>query len=180
MQSMHSTVSVDEHRRIDLDELCRSQKERLGRFILKKIWNKQDAEDILQMTFLEALRSKDRYAGASKPETWLFGIAANLVRNYFKRRYAQVQLDEMTDELLDTLQWSVVNDPGVIVEHELALDRTAEAIDLLPEDVKSIFHLIANSDCSYQEAASHIGVPVGTIRSRLSRARKSLKSYLGM
>ena len=177
---MRTITNQDMRCSINMESLYLTQHDRLKRFIAKKVWNEEDVEDILQMTFLEAVRCQDRYAGDSKPETWLFGIAVNLMRNYFKRHYGQVQLDEITDEILTTLEADTEMDPSMLLEHESILDKTMEAMEEMPEDVQSIFRLIIDGDNSYQDAAEYIGVPVGTIRSRLSRARKSLKNCLGM
>ncbi|PXF32616.1 RNA polymerase sigma factor [Pokkaliibacter plantistimulans] len=165
---------------INIEALCRTQNERLKRFIQKRIWNREDAEDVLQLTYLEAMRCKDRFNGGSKPETWLFGIAVNLTRNYFKRHYGQPQLDEMTDALLSELQSEIEDDPGMLVEHERMLDRAVAAMDDLPDDIQSMFQLIVDAEYSYQDTADHVGVPIGTIRSRLSRARQSLKRHMEM
>ncbi len=163
---------------VNVDMLYRTQNERLKRFIQKKIWCKEDAEDVLQLTYLEAMRSQENFKGGSKPETWLFGIAVNLTRNYFKRHYSQPPLDEMTDTMLSELQGEVENDPEVLAEHEFTLSQATEAISALPEDIQFMFAMIVDSECSYQDAADRMGVPIGTIRSRLSRARKTLKHHL--
>ena len=177
---MRTISNHDMRSNINIEVLYQTQHDRLKRFIAKKVWNEEDVQDILQMTFLEAVRCKDRYAGDSKPETWLFGIAVNLMRNYFKRHYGQVQLDEITDEILATLESDTEMDPSILLEHESILDKTMAAMEEMPADVQAIFHLIIDGENSYQETADYIGVPVGTIRSRLSRARKNLKSYLGI
>lgn len=163
---------------INMEALCLSQNERLKRFIQKRIWNKEDAEDVLQLTYLEAMRCQERFHGDSKPETWLFGIAANLTRNYFKRHYSQPQMDEITDTLLSELPGEMEDNPGMLVEHELTLSKVVEAMGTLPDDTRSMFELVVDSEYSYQDAADHMGVPIGTIRSRLSRARQTLRCHL--
>ncbi|WP_234286338.1 RNA polymerase sigma factor [Halomonas sp. MCCC 1A11057] len=171
---------MEQHKGINIETLYRTQNERLKRFIQKRIWSREDAEDVLQLTYLEAMRCQERFIGGSKPETWLFGIAANLTRNYFKRHYNQPPLDEISDALLSELQGEAEDDPGVLVEHEIILKHTVDALATLPDDTRSMFELIVDAEYSYQDTAEHLGVPVGTIRSRLSRARQMLKSQLGM
>ncbi|MDW6001972.1 RNA polymerase sigma factor [Vibrio mangrovi] len=163
---------------INIEALYQSQNERLRRFIQKRIWHKEDAEEVLQLTYLEAMRCKEKFNGGSKPETWLFGIAVNLTRNYFKQHYGQTHLEEMTDSIVCDLQAEVEENPAILVEHERMLVKTVEAMDSLPEDTQSILQMIVDGDYSYQDTATQIGVPIGTIRSRLSRARQVLKRYL--
>ena len=165
--------------KIDIEELYKSQNEKLRRFIQKKIWHNEDAEEILQLTYLEAMRCKDKFTGNSKPETWLFGIAVNLTRNYFKQHYGRtVLMDEMTDTLTQELQHDWDENPATLIENERLLNRTMEAITHLPDETQSILKLIVDEDFSYQATADQIGIPIGTIRSRLSRARQTLKHYL--
>lgn len=63
---------------VDWEQLFREQRHRLHHFIRKRVSNLQDVEDLEQMTWLEVLRNRDKFAGASRPETWVFGIALNL------------------------------------------------------------------------------------------------------
>ncbi|MFP8968088.1 RNA polymerase sigma factor [Pokkaliibacter sp. CJK22405] len=180
MQFADSREAFPEKAALDLDLLFRSQQKRLTHFIAKKVWRSEDVEDIVQATFLEAVRCQDRFAGASKPETWLFGIAVNLVRNHFKQHYSHPQTDEITEELMACLQSELEDNPSELVEYERSLDRTIEAIDALPEDMQRIFNMVVDAEYSYQDTADQVGVPIGTIRSRLSRGRQQLKRCLGL
>ncbi|SHO55645.1 RNA polymerase sigma factor [Vibrio quintilis] len=171
-------LAGNESRHINIENLYQTQHERLHRFIQKRVWHKEDAEEILQLTYLEAMRCKDRFNGGSKPETWLFGIAVNLTRNYFKTHYSQAQFEEMTDALLYDLEAETEENPAVLVEHERMLTRAVEAMNTLPNDTQSMLQMIVDENYSYQDTAEKIGVPIGTIRSRLSRARQALKRYL--
>ncbi len=165
--------------KINIEELYINQNERLLRFIKKKVWHSEDAEEILQLTYLEAMRCQEKFSGASKPETWLFGIAANLTRNYFKQHYGHtIFMDEMTDTLLQDLQHDYDENPAIVIEHQRMLSQAMDAITQLPDETQSIFKLIVNEDFSYQATADHIGIPLGTIRSRLSRARQTLKNAI--
>lgn len=164
--------------KINLEDLYKSQNTRLKKFIGNKIWNKDDVEEVLQLTYLEAVRCKDKFNGNSKPETWLFGIAANLTKNYFKRYYKQPRTEEITETLISELQADIETDPSLLVEYERALEKTVDAMSNLPQDTQSILNMVVDSEFSYQQAADSVGVPVGTIRSRLSRARQVLKSCI--
>jgi RNA polymerase sigma factor (sigma-70 family) len=163
---------------INVESLYRSQNERLRLFIQKRIWHKEDAEEVLQLTYLEAMRCKEKFNGNSKPETWLFGIAVNLTRNYFKQHYGQAILEEMTETIIYELQAEMEENPEKLIEHERTLAKAVTVMDTLPEDTQSMLKMIIDGEYSYQDTADQIGVPIGTIRSRLSRARQLLKHVL--
>jgi RNA polymerase sigma factor (sigma-70 family) len=158
---------------VNWGELAKNCEQKLRRFIRKRVMNQDDAEDLMQMTYLEALRNQHKFFGTSKPETWLFGIAVNLVRNHFKNLYGQPQCSDL-DEVIGLLEYD--GDPSVLAEQQHALARTAEAIEALPTDMRTLLDLIVETDLSYQDAALALGIPVGTVRSRLSRAREQLKN----
>ena len=175
-----STVELKSVAPLDIEYLYRTQNEKLRNFIKKKLNDREDIEDIMQLTYLEAIRCQDRFNGHSKPETWLFGIALNLTRSYHKKQYAQPQIDEISEELLAELEQERVSDPSLITEHERMLNQTIHAMESLPEDVQTMFDMVVGSNRNYQEAAEKLGIPIGTIRSRLFRARAAIKTKLGI
>ncbi|QUX90797.1 RNA polymerase subunit sigma [Marinomonas sp. A3A] len=174
MTFVHSTNKE----KINIENLFKNQNSRLKKFISKKIWKNEDVEEVLQLTYLEAIRCKDKFNGESKPETWLFGIASNLTKNYFKRHYKQPHTEEITELLISELQSDIETDPAILIEYEYTLEKTLAAMASLPQETQHILNMIVDNEYSYQEAADNIGVPIGTIRSRLSRARQVLKKCL--
>ena len=68
--------------------LTDDHQKKLRRFIHKRVLNPEDADDILQLTYLEAWRNRDRFSGQATLSTWMCGIAQNLIRNHFRRLYA--------------------------------------------------------------------------------------------
>ncbi len=159
---------------IDFEQLFKANYKNLSRFIAKRVTHKEDAEDILQSTFFEAMRNHGNFRGNSKPETWMFGIAVNLMRNYFKRQYNFPRMEELSE--VDNNYCDASNDPNCIVERQDELENILSAIDELPGYAKDIVDLVVDLDCSYQAAADHLDIPIGTVRSRLFRARKILKN----
>ena len=81
-----------------IDALIRKHSRRLHSFVRRRIGNPADVEEVVQETCLEAVRCLDRFQGQSRPETWLFGIAMNLVRNHYKTTKAHDIFDFMDDE----------------------------------------------------------------------------------
>lgn len=169
------TIAIHGAERVQVNwgELARDCEQKLRRFIRKRVMNQDDADDLMQMTYLEALRNQHKFSGTSKPETWLFGIAVNLVRNHFKTLYGQPQCSDL-DEVVGLLEYE--GDPSALVEQQDVLTRTSDAIESLPTDMRTLLDLIVETDLSYQDAALALGIPVGTVRSRLSRTREQLKN----
>lgn len=158
---------------LDLGGLARSSEKKLRCFINKRVFNQADVDDLMQMTYLEAWRNQHKFIGASKPETWLFGIATNLVSNHFKSLYSRPQCTVLEESGIESLEHG--HDPSQVSEHQRLLGRTLAAMDGLSADMRAVIDLLVDSDISYQDAAEQLGVPIGTVRSRLARARGQLK-----
>jgi RNA polymerase sigma factor (sigma-70 family) len=138
-------------------------------FCFRRVGNWTVAEDLLSVVFLEAWRRRDKDLPADKVLPWLFGIATNVVRNQWRseRRYAAA-LKRVPKERLADLADSRIDD-------ERQMKRVLALIDRLPRHEREVFALCGWFDLSYEEAAFALDVPVGTVRSRLSRARARLR-----
>lgn len=149
---------------------------RLHRFIIKNIGNSTDAEDLAQQAFLEAVRSYETFKGQSELSTWLYGIAMNLVRNHLSRaphrRYEFTDESELSELAGDELS------PAQAVEMAQHMRYLQDAMAELPESMRDILLMVAVDEMTYEEAAALLTVPVGTVRSRLSRARSALRAKL--
>lgn len=156
---------------VDWEQVFRQHGKRLQNFIRKRVANKEDVEDLQQMTYLEVLRNREKFAGASRPETWVFGIALNLVRNHYKQ--AKSHACEVSEDELEKL--SCDNDPSRIIECGHVLHRVLVASTHLPDDTRHMLVMLIDADASYQDIAARLGMPIGTVRSRLSRARGFLR-----
>lgn len=149
---------------------------RLYRFILKNTGHHGDAQDLAQQAFLEAVRSFPLFKGESELSTWLYGIALNLLRNHLsrapQRRYHFTGLDVLEGVADPRLP------PAEALEKKQQLRCLLDAFAGLPRSMQDILRLVAVDDMSYEEAAALLSVPVGTVRSRLSRARSALRMRL--
>lgn len=154
-------------------QLNQVQVQRIRAFVHKRVMNPDDADDILQCTFLEALRNEHKFQHASKPETWLCGIALNLIRNHFRRRYNQPYQESLDDH--PNIAHEHHADIGQLVEGRRQLQRAVKAIQKLPDSMREVIHVCLVMDGNYQDTAQSLGVPIGTVRSRLSRAREQLR-----
>jgi RNA polymerase sigma factor (sigma-70 family) len=167
-----STTGLSRH---DLDQLVRVHSGRLANFLRRRVGNPHDVEDLVQDTLLEAVRCVDQFQGQSRPETWLFGIAMNLMRNYYKRAR---QRDICVSAEPDDMASEAADDPLEIAQHRELADRVARLLPALSRDHQQLLHLVVWDDLSYEEAATQLSIPIGTVRSRVSRARSFLRSQI--
>jgi RNA polymerase sigma-70 factor (ECF subfamily) len=147
----------------------------LARYLLR---NASDAEDAVQECYLRALKHFDSYRGpAMKP--WLFAILRNVCRAEYARRNSApaTVLDDTPETVEQTPLWREEQETP---EAEMIRDRDASAIrrmvDTLAEPFKETFVLREINNLSYREIADAVGAPVGTVMSRLARARAMLRS----
>ncbi len=149
---------------------------RLHRFIIKNIGHSTDAEDLAQQAFLEAVRSYQSFKGQSELSTWLYGIAMNLVRNHLSRAPHRRYDFGSDDELAEMATESPT--PAQKLEQTQHMNHLQSALAELPQAMREILLMVGVDELSYEDAAAMLTVPVGTVRSRLSRARTALRTKL--
>lgn len=140
-------------------------------FCLRRTGERAAAEDLLSIVFLEAWRRRDKALSADKVVPWLYGIATNVVRNErrSRRRYA-IALARLSSSPDEVSAYEIENQ----FEGHQQIQRLLGVLERLPRRQRETFVLCAWCGLSYEEAAFALGIPVGTVRSRLSRARKRL------
>ena len=169
----HASIKNSLASRKHLLELSTELQKKLRMFIHKRVLNPEDADDILQLTCLEAWRNRDRFSGQASLSTWMCGIAQNLIRSHLRRLYAKPVHCEF-DELLSHGQDSGT-DLGGQLEINQRLERTLIAINQLPAAMRKTVYASLETDGNYRDTACALEVPIGTVRSRLSRAREKLR-----
>ncbi|HVU22710.1 MAG TPA: RNA polymerase sigma factor [Opitutus sp.] len=149
--------------------------------------NHADAEEITQDTFIRAHRGLARFRGDSSLATWLYRIAVNLARNrywYFfrRRRHDSLSLDcALSDDSTATfadLVADVVPDPAhetVTGEFSALVDECMEKLDSRHREILTLRNVLNRS---YEEIAGTLGINVGTVKSRIARARENLRQLL--
>ncbi len=157
-------------------QLVDEHQQRLYRFVLRHIGHSADAEDITQQAFVEAAKAYATFRGESELSTWLYGIAMNLVRNYLSRAPHRVHRFETEEALEDHVDETAT--PHDSVEQAQLLDRLADELAALPDEMREVLLLVALEDLSYEDAAAMLSIPIGTVRSRVSRARAALRARL--
>ena len=144
----------------------------LYRAALRMVGSATDAQDIVQDAFLQAWRLFDRYERGTNCRAWLFAILFNTVQHYRRRKYGQ-RVQPFDDEAaLERLQ-SPGNVPEVITDTDIL-----DALARLPDSYRDTVILADVQEFSYKETAQILGVPIGTVMSRLSRGRQLLRAAL--
>ena len=156
--------------------LVTRHRDRLFRFLLRRVGDRQAAEDLAQDTFVEAFRKLHTFRGDSQLSTWLMGIALNRARNYVNRDRAKALRHQPLESLAER------RDPGrtpaEATTEKITLAALRQAIDGLAEDLRETLTLVAMEGHSYDEAARITGVPVGTVKSRVYAARGILREVM--
>jgi len=133
-----------------------------------------DADDFVQMTFLEAHRSAPRFRGDAAVKTWLFGIAANLVRNYFRRE----QRTRRAHDSLEALPKRPPTDPGEAVTRDRQQRWFDAAIERLSPALREAFVLCVVEELPGKEAAQALGIREASLWRRLHDARDALRAAI--
>ena len=146
-------------------------------YLFRRLADWSEAEDLTAVVFLEAFRRRADVVGVEgKLLPWLYGVATNVLRN---RRRALWRHRRLVAQLAS--QPGTDGAPDVAARSEAAeqMRSVLERVARLPRRQQDVIALCVWSGLDYEEAAAALGVPVGTVRSRLSRARASLESPLG-
>ena len=163
-------------------ELVDLYKGKLFHLAYRMLSNRQEAEDVVQDTFMRAYQHLDRYDAAHKFSTWIYRIATNLCIDRLRRKKAAYSLDaDVTDgDGLDGYSVLHANDPTP--EQELILSERQKlvrrAMEALPVKYKSAMTLKYYQDLSLQEISDILDIPVSTVKTRIHRGRDYLRRKL--
>lgn len=155
-------------------------KNRLLNFVYRFVKDYDVAEDIVQETFLRVFRKRRDYKAIANFSTWIFTIAGNLAKSELRRRkrwrFLSVDATDDDDRSFDIM------DPGMRPDRVAAVrilnENVQNSIDMLQSKYKEALILRDIEGMSYQQIAEIIGVPVGTVKSRVNRARLKLQKKL--
>jgi RNA polymerase sigma-70 factor (ECF subfamily) len=150
--------------------------------------DKQDAEEVTQDAFIRAQRGLENFRGDASFSTWLYQIATNLAHNrywyWFRRKRDQsISLDqplgEDGDMTLENLMPCEAESPAEAAVTQEFVDRVGECMQGLNQKHKEVLVLRNVNNLSYDEIADQLGISVGTVKSRIARARESLRELMG-
>ena len=154
----------------------------------KRLWrferNGADVDDILQEALLQAHLSFDKYRGEASVDTWFIAVVMNVARQHVAREVRRnAIIQSRDDESLPDLPSSTgIDSSSACPLHATSMKQLAtdlaEALSKLPEELRKTFEITCIEERSYCEAAEELRVPIGTIRSRVNRARNTLRAAL--
>ena len=147
---------------------------RLRRFALSVTGNRADADDLVQDTLERALRHLDQWQPGTRLDSWMFRIAQNL---FIDARRAARRKRSVFVDTQGTLA-DAGYDGERAAESHVTWRETCAAMATLPEDQRSAIALVLIDGMSYREAAGVLGVPIGTLTSRLARGREALSAKI--
>lgn len=170
------------------DEMVARYWDRIYAMVHQLLRNHQDAEEVTQDAFIRAHRGLANFRGDSAFSTWLYQIATNLARNRYwywwrRKRDFSVSLDaplgaenELT--LAEVIPAEVESPDDITVNQEF-VSRIATGMEKLSSKHREILVLRNVKNLSYEDIAQILGISVGTVKSRIARARESLRAKLG-
>ena len=170
------------------DEMVTRYWDRIFSMVHQLLRNQQDAEEVTQDAFIRAHRGLVNFRGDSAFSTWLYQIATNLARNRYwywwrRKRDKSVSFDapvssENDMTLADVIPADVESPDDISVTTEF-IDRIGQGMEKLSAKHREILVLRNIKNLSYEEIAGILGISVGTVKSRIARARESLRAKLG-
>jgi RNA polymerase sigma-70 factor, ECF subfamily len=168
-------------------EIMERHQARIFASAMALVRNRSDAEEIAQDTFVRAHRALARFRGDSSVATWLHRIAVNLARNRYwyhfrRRKHATLSLDaavgEDGDGSFSDLLSTAAPDPSQETSRMEFVSAVETSLEKLEPSHRKILTMRSVLDLSYEEIAAALGINVGTVKSRIARARERLRSQL--
>lgn len=176
----------DRDRRKEFEEAAMPLMDSLFSMAMKLTGNREDASDLVQETYLKSYRSFERFEWGTNLRAWMFKILVNTYYNIYRHRRIGKELAEasggfwMNRELVSQESLRAFRDPYSAVSGRMVTAEIEAAVQDLPEDYRMVFMLADVQGFSYREVAESVGCPIGTVMSRLHRARRLLqRSLLG-
>lgn len=170
-------------------ELVQTFQQPILGFVMRMLGNREEAEDLAQEVFVTVFKSIDGFRGDSKLSTWIYRVATNHCRNRHKyltrrRQHSTQTFDETAERAVAAGQrdhglHAVVPGPEAMLEGRRMEAALQQAVERLDEEQRLLVVLRDVEGLSYQEMATICGLAVGTVKSRLHRARMALKDRIG-
>ncbi|CAM3766762.1 RNA polymerase sigma factor OS=Castellaniella defragrans OX=75697 GN=HNR28_003034 PE=3 SV=1 [Castellaniella denitrificans] len=165
------------------DLLVIKYQRKIMRLLSRMIHDPAEIEDVAQEAFIKAYRALPQFRGESAFYTWLYRIALNTARNWqaasFRRPATVTPLENEDGETFDQIDGlSDHSTPESLMASRQVAQAVNEAIDELPDDLRAAIVLREIEGMSYEEIASTMQCPIGTVRSRIYRAREAIAARL--
>ena len=139
--------------------------------------SKEDSEDLAQQTFIKVWQQIAAFRGDSAFFTWVYRIAINLAKNFvvsssYKKQRSNISMDDLN------IDFSSFDSVEKIIIHDESMNKISNFVNTLPESLKTAFTLRESEGKSYEEISVITDTPIGTVRSRIFRARESIIEYM--
>lgn len=156
--------------------LVKQNQKLVGHLVYRIIQQQEDVEDVCQEVFIKVFRNLKHFRGDSKLSTWIASIAYNESISYLKKtkKYVHQEIDEKGDKQLFTSE----EHPQEMLEKAELKSFIQQKIEELPEHFRTVITLFHLNEFSYKEMEEITGLPEGTIKTHLFRARQLLKEKL--
>ncbi len=158
----------------------------LHRTALRLTRSESDADDLVQDAVLKAYRFFDRYEAGTNSRAWLLKILTNVFFSKFRRNTLDAEMkalgaaDPVADGWIGAATMEPRRDPERMMERSLIEGSVSRALEEVPEDFRAVLVLVDIEGLTYREVADAIGCPIGTVMSRLHRARRAVAQKLGV
>lgn len=170
-----------------LEVLIQRYESPLFNYLFRYLGNREAAEDVFQASFLQVYSKSDQFDPSKKFKPWLYTVATNQAIDYQRRNHRKTTIsldvsyggddDESTGSLQEILE-SAEKDPSFSMDTAEQAQRVRDAVNELPDILRETVNLVYFEDLKYKDAADILGVPVGTVKSRLHAAMKKLAEKL--
>ncbi len=164
------------------DLLVRKYQQKVLNVIMRYVRDPDEAQDVAQEAFIKAYRALPRFRGDSAFYTWLYRIAINTAKNMLVSRGRRPPGSDVEVEVAEQLDSGArLKDratPESYIHEEEVMRTVKQAMDELPEDLRTAIMLRELEGMSYEEIAEAMSCPIGTVRSRIFRAREAIDKKL--
>lgn len=164
------------------DLLVLKYQHKIVQLVNRFVKDPSEAQDVAQEAFIKAYRALGNFRGDSAFYTWLYRIAINTAKNYLvsrSRRYSDYEVDVQDAEQVENApQLKGLDTPDSILMNEQIVEAIKSAIENLPDEMRTAIMLREFEGMSYEEIAQAMDCPVGTVRSRIFRAREAIDQKL--
>lgn len=173
---------VQQGDRSAFDLLVLKYQHRIAKLVGRYVREPSDALDVTQEAFLKAYRALPKFRGDSAFYTWMYRIAINTAKNHLvaaSRRPMEVDLETQDGEQIELaeLQRSIETPERLLLTEEIK-ETVIDAMNKLPDDLRAAITLREVDGMSYEEIATAMDCPIGTVRSRIFRAREAIDQRL--
>ena len=164
------------------DLLVIKYQHKIVKLISRYIRDEAETLDVAQEAFIKAYRALPRFRGDSAFYTWLYRIAINTAKNFLVSQGRRPPMNDIdiadAEQFIDTLRLKDINTPERLMLKDEIEEVVYKAIEQLPEDLRTAISLRELEGLSYEEIATAMDCPVGTVRSRIFRAREAIDRKL--